>query len=176
MTTGMKTMLIAGATLGLVSGTSRAPAQEDPEAKMNYRCDNAKAHADAAELRCLDRCQRKVNQHSDSVRDQFLAVCADDCHQRCEDRKKKAESSPKCVIQSETANPQRCAGKHLGALARLNLCLSSCSGTISVADEQQTPEESTCQQHCNGRYTDAHDRINESDACALGGTPVCVYQ
>ena len=176
MTTGTKTILICGATCGLVALASRAPAQE--EAQMNYRCETARMQADAAELRCMDRCQRKAGKQSTDEQAQFFAVCADDCHQRCEQRKANVEKSVKCAASVSASNPQQCAAKHLNALAQLNNCLSGCPATLPAEGEQAgaAEDEPTCQQRCDERYTTAHDRISASDMCVLGGAPVCVYQ
>ena len=176
MTPGTKTIVICGVTCGLVAFASVAPAQE--EAKINYRCETARMQADTAELRCMDRCQRKTAKQSTDVQAEFFAACTEGCHERCEERKANVEKSVKCAASASAGNSQQCAAKHLHALAQLNNCLSGCPAPVPVEGEQAgaAEEETTCQQRCDERYTTAHHRISTSDLCVLGGAPVCVYQ
>lgn len=173
MTTRTKVTLIAGVTMGLLFGAGRAAAQE--EGKVNYRCENAMAEADAAELRCMDRCEKRTAKQHPALQEPFRALCAADCHQRCDDRKKKVEESSKCGSKP-VADPDRCAGKQLNVLAQHYLCLASCSSTPPADGEELAPEVNACLEQCDQRYSAARDRINASEVCALGGTPACVNQ
>ena len=124
----------------------------------------------------MDRCEKRAQNQPEARQAPFLALCAADCHRRCDERKKRVEDSLKCAGPSEKSDPQRCAARHLNALAELNVCVASCNIEPPAPDAELTPEQIACQQDCDERYTAARDRISESDVCALGGTPVCVYQ
>jgi len=180
MTTTTRTLVTAMIAGAMAAYAAAARAQEEaPQQPPNYRCENAKAKAEAWEFGCLYRCDRRAQARPASEREAFFAACATDCHERCDEKKARIEAGPLCRAEVPAPNPRRCAARHLAALSQLNLCLSFCPAVDAARSEQENtppPRGVVCQSNCEERYAAMRERADGMEACMSGGTPVCVYQ
>lgn len=173
MKTAMKTM----ATALVLLAAAGAAAEEAPQKKMNYRCENAKTKAEAAEFACMYRCERKADRKPESERESYFADCANRCHERCDRKKQIIEDGPACRAEVPTPDPERCAAKHLAALSQLNLCLSYCPDIpAQVQEGGAVPRSVVCRSNCDENYAARRIKIDALEVCMSGGTPVCLYQ
>lgn len=178
MTTATRKLAMALIACSLAAHAGTAGAQEDEQQAPNYRCENAKAKAEAWEYGCFYRCDRRAQLRPASEREAFFNTCATDCHQRCDEKKARIEEGPLCRTEVPVPNPQRCAARHLAALSQLNLCLSFCPevDAARLGEDVPPPRGVVCQANCEERYRSVREKLEGMEACMSGGTPTCAYE
>ncbi len=171
-------MTVAMIATALAFAPGARAQEEEAQKKINYRCENAKARAEAWEYACLYRCERRSARRDASERDAFFTTCSERCHTRCDDKKRLIESGPACQAEVPAPGPERCAARHLAALSQLNLCHAFCPEMPAAPVEEGAPlpRAAQCRANCDERHAARRTKLDASEVCMNGGAPVCYYQ